>query len=128
MPPDIDTAADKTSDQTSATESKPQTAAEKRAAKAAEKAAAKAAAEQQKTSEQTGEQKDEQAPAASPSSKAAPTTAHAKRLRVQSRNPRGFWRAGIRFTPEPQEIDVASLSEAQLAALNAEPELIVESI
>lgn len=48
-------------------------------------------------------------------------------LRVRS-VPASFWRAGRKWTKEPQEVLVSALSKAQIAALKAEPNLVVEEI
>ena len=48
-------------------------------------------------------------------------------LRVRS-VPASFWRAGRKWTKEPQEIPVSSLSKPQVTALRAEPNLVVEDI
>lgn len=48
-------------------------------------------------------------------------------LRVRS-VPASFWRAGRKWTKEPQEIPVSDFSKAQLTALRAEPNLVVEDI
>lgn len=44
---------------------------------------------------------------------------------VKSKSERGFWRAGIHFTREGVEIDPATLDAGQLAAIRAEPALII---
>ena len=48
-------------------------------------------------------------------------------LRVRS-VPASFWRAGRKWTKEPQEIPASAFSKAQLTALRAEPNLVVEDI
>jgi hypothetical protein len=48
-------------------------------------------------------------------------------LRVRS-VPASFWRAGRKWTKEPQEIPVSALSKPQVTALRAEPNLVVEDI
>ena len=48
----------------------------------------------------------------------------AKTLIVTART-NGFRRAGRAWSSEPTEVEVAALSEAQIAALLAEPELAV---
>ena len=40
----------------------------------------------------------------------------------------GFRRAGRRFGPEPTDLALTSLTEAQIAALKAEPSLMVEEV
>ncbi len=40
----------------------------------------------------------------------------------------GFRRAGHRFGPEPTDLAIASLTEAQIAALKAEPSLAVSEV
>ena len=48
-------------------------------------------------------------------------------LRVRS-VPASFWRAGRKWTKEPQEIPASAFSKAQLTALRADPCLVVEDI
>jgi len=48
-------------------------------------------------------------------------------IRVRS-VPISFWRAGRRWTKTPQEVPVSAFSKVQLAALRAEPNLVVEDI
>jgi len=48
-------------------------------------------------------------------------------LRIRS-VPASFWRAGRKWTKEAQEVPVSAFSKAQLAALRAEPNLVVEEI
>jgi hypothetical protein len=48
-------------------------------------------------------------------------------LRIRS-VPASFWRAGRKWTKEPQEIPVSAFSKAQITALRAEPNLVVEDI
>jgi len=52
-----------------------------------------------------------------------------KSLRITTRSTSGrFRRAGRAFTDKPTEIPVEDLTEAEVKALNAEPELVVEEI
>lgn len=48
-------------------------------------------------------------------------------LRVRS-VPLSYWRAGRRWTKEPQEVPASAFSKAQIALLRAEPNLVVEDI
>ena len=48
-------------------------------------------------------------------------------LRVRS-VPASFWRSGRQWTREPQEIPLSAFSDAQIAALRAEPNVVVEDI
>lgn len=85
-----------------------------------------------KTKQPAAEVPAPEAPAPAP---AAPTEAvtaasgtKVKALRVTSVRPGGFRRAGIQFGREPVELDVASLTHAQIAQLEAEPLLTVTRI
>jgi len=49
-------------------------------------------------------------------------------IMVSSRGERGFRRAGIRFTPEPQELELDALEPEQIRAILTEPNLIVEAV
>ncbi len=51
-----------------------------------------------------------------------------KALKIRSTRKAGFRRAGYRFSVEPTVISVADLSEEQIAALKAEPNLLVEEV
>lgn len=51
-----------------------------------------------------------------------------EQLLIKSRSQSGFRRAGFQFTPEGIPVEIDSLSEQQLEAINNEPELIVETI
>jgi hypothetical protein len=48
-------------------------------------------------------------------------------LRIRS-VPASFWRAGQRWTKEPQEVPASAFSKAQIALLRTEPNLVVEDI
>jgi len=48
-------------------------------------------------------------------------------LRVR-RVPPSFWRAGRHWSKVPQEVPVSTFTKAQVAALKAEPNLVVEDI
>ncbi|MBI3130522.1 MAG: hypothetical protein HYZ13_04120 [Acidobacteria bacterium] len=48
-------------------------------------------------------------------------------LRVRS-VPASFWRAGRKWTKEPQEVPASAFSKAQIALLRAEPNLVVEDV
>lgn len=49
-------------------------------------------------------------------------------IRVRTAHRAAFWRAGRQWGPLPVVVDTAELSEEQLAALRAEPRLIVEDV
>ena len=48
-------------------------------------------------------------------------------LRVSSRGER-FWRAGIQFTREPQDLPLNDLNEEQIDAIQGESMLVVEEV
>lgn len=49
-------------------------------------------------------------------------------IRVRTAARAAFWRAGRQFGPAPVVVDVAELSDEQLAAVRAEPRLVVEDV
>ena len=48
-------------------------------------------------------------------------------LKIRAVPPRGFYRAGRRWTPEPQVVPLSDFDKKQIAALRAEPNLVVEN-
>lgn len=52
-----------------------------------------------------------------------------KVLRVRTaRNVPSFWRAGLRFGPEPRDVPLADLTDEQRKAIEAEPMLMSEVV
>lgn len=47
------------------------------------------------------------------------------KINVKAKHERGFWRAGMLFTRAGTDLDTAELTKAQLAAIEAEPNLVV---
>jgi len=49
-------------------------------------------------------------------------------LKIRAVPPKGFCRAGRRWAPEPQVVPLSALDRKQIAALRAEPNLVVEDV
>lgn len=47
------------------------------------------------------------------------------KINVKAKHERGFWRAGMLFTRAGTDLDTAELTKAQVAAIEAEPNLVV---
>lgn len=53
---------------------------------------------------------------------------HPRPVRVRSTSPQGFWRAGRHFGPHWQEYQAGEFAVDQMAAIMAEPMLVVEEM
>ena len=50
------------------------------------------------------------------------------KINVKAKRDPGFWRAGLHFTREGRELDTSELSEAQIQAIQEEPNLVVTEV